>query len=95
MRLVKCYFLLFTVSLIASQTCASQTAPVQKEQIALWDAVIAGDVTKAIGSIKAGADVNGLDTREKVAGPNGRRALIPADTLGTELGDDLGSRRRA
>ena len=25
--------------------------------------------------IKAGADVNGLDTREKVAGPNGRRAL--------------------
>jgi ankyrin repeat protein len=26
-------------------------------------------------SIKAGADVNALDTREKVAGPNGRRAL--------------------
>ena len=75
MRLVKCHFLLFTLSLIASQTCASQTAPIQKEQIALWDAVIAGDVTKAIASIKAGADVNGLDTSEKVAGPNGRRAL--------------------
>jgi ankyrin repeat protein len=41
----------------------------------LWDAVIAGDVTKAMVSIKAGADVNALDTREKVAGPNGRRAL--------------------
>jgi ankyrin repeat protein len=74
-RLIKWYFLLFTVSLTVSQTCASQTAPVQQEQIALWDAVIAGDVTKAIASIKVGADVNGLDTREKVAGPNGRRAL--------------------
>jgi ankyrin repeat protein len=74
-RFVKCYFLLFTVSLIASQTCASQTAPVQREQIALWEAVIAGDVTKTIASIKAGADVNGLDTRENIAGPNGRRPL--------------------
>ena len=68
MRLVKCYFLLFIVSLIASQTCASQTGPVQKEQIALWDAVIAGDVTKAIASIKAGADVNGLIPAKKWPG---------------------------
>ncbi len=38
----------------------------------LWDAVIAGNVTDAIISIKAGADVNGLDTRRE---PNGRRPL--------------------
>ena len=42
------------------------------QQIALWDAVIAGNVTEAIIAIKAGADVNGLDTR---ANPNGRRPL--------------------
>ena len=76
MRLIKCCFLLFTASLTVSQTCASQTTPtIQQEQIALWDAVIAGDVTKALASIKAGADVNGLDTRENMAGPNGRRPL--------------------
>jgi hypothetical protein len=45
---------------------------VPQQQIALWDAVIAGNVTEAILSIKAGADVNGLDTR---ANPNGRRPL--------------------
>jgi len=43
-----------------------------QQQIALWDAVIAGNVTDAIISIKAGADVNALDTR---ANPNGRRPL--------------------
>ena len=76
MHLVKFYIFLFTVSLVVFQTSASQTAPIiPQEQIALWDAVIAGDVTKAMVSIKAGADVNALDTREKVAGPNGRRAL--------------------
>ena len=32
-------------------------------------------VTTANASIKAGADVNGLDTRANVAGPNGRRPL--------------------
>jgi hypothetical protein len=45
---------------------------IPQRQIALWDAVIAGNVTEAIISIKAGADVNGLDTR---ANPNGRRPL--------------------
>jgi ankyrin repeat protein len=45
---------------------------VPQQQIALWDAVIAGNVTGAIIAIKAGADVNGLDTR---AYPNGRRPL--------------------
>jgi class 3 adenylate cyclase len=46
-----------------------------QQQIALWDAVIAGNVTEAIVSIRGGADVNGLDTRANVAGPNGRRPL--------------------
>jgi hypothetical protein len=48
---------------------------ISQQQIALWDAVIAGNVTEAIVSIKAGADVNGLDTRANIAGPNGRRPL--------------------
>jgi ankyrin repeat protein len=75
-RLMRCCFLLFIASVTVFQPCASQTTPIiQKEQIALWDAVIAGDITKAIASIQAGADVNGLDTRENVAGPNGRRPL--------------------
>src|SRR6266446_2515048 len=43
-----------------------------QQQIALWDAVIAGNVTAAIVSIRAGADVNGLDIR---GNPNGRRPL--------------------
>jgi class 3 adenylate cyclase/ankyrin repeat protein len=47
------------------------------QQIALWDAVISGNVTEAIASIKAGADVNGLDTRNNV---NGRRPLNYAAT---------------
>jgi ankyrin repeat protein len=46
-----------------------------QQQISLWDAAITGDVSRAIASIKAGADINGLDTREKVAGPTGRRPL--------------------
>jgi uncharacterized protein len=49
--------------------------PIPPQQIVLWDAVIAGNVTEAIVAIRAGADVNGLDTRENVAGPNGRRPL--------------------
>jgi class 3 adenylate cyclase len=55
---------------------SSQSPPavpaISHQRIALWDAVIAGNVTEAIISIKAGADVNGLDTR---ANPNGRRPL--------------------
>jgi ankyrin repeat protein len=74
MRHVKFYPVLFTISLIVSQTVASQTV-ISQQQIALWDAVIAGDVTKAMVLVKAGADVNGLDTRANVAGPNGRRPL--------------------
>jgi hypothetical protein len=75
-RLVKFYSVLFVISLVVSQTVASQTAPViPQQQIALWDAVIAGDITKATGSLRAGADVNGLDIRANVAGPNGRRPL--------------------
>jgi ankyrin repeat protein len=45
-----------------------------QQQIALWDAVIAGNVTETIVAIRAGTDVNGLDTRAE-AGPNGRRPL--------------------
>jgi class 3 adenylate cyclase len=48
---------------------------ISQQQIALWDAVIAGNVTEAVISIRAGADVNGLDNRANVAGPNGRRPL--------------------
>jgi class 3 adenylate cyclase len=57
----------------ASQPMAASVIP--QQQIALWDAVIAGNVTEAIVSIRFGADVNGLDTRANVAGPNGRRPL--------------------
>jgi hypothetical protein len=76
MRLVKFYTFLFMVALTAPRPSASQTAPnIPQEQIALWDAVIAGNVAKAVDAIKAGADVNGLDTRKNRAGPNGRRPL--------------------
>jgi ankyrin repeat protein len=76
MRIAKFYSLLFLVSLIVSATGASQTAPViTQQQIALWDAVIAGNVANARDAINAGADVNGLDTRKNRAGPNGRRPL--------------------
>jgi class 3 adenylate cyclase len=44
-------------------------------QVALWDAVIEGDVEGVQAAIKAGADVNGLDIRLHTAGPNGRRPL--------------------
>jgi class 3 adenylate cyclase len=56
-------------------TPLSAVPVIPQQQIALWDAVIAGNVTEAIVSIKAGADVNALDTRANVAGPNGRRSL--------------------
>ena len=69
-------FLLFTISTMVSHTSMSQTAPSNPDQqVVLWDAVIAGNVPSAMASIKAGADVNGLDTRPSVAGPNGRRPL--------------------
>jgi class 3 adenylate cyclase len=45
-----------------------------KEQIALWDAVIEGNVAQAVLAVKAGADVNGLDTRP-VAESDGMRPL--------------------
>jgi len=85
------------MSLVVFQTWPSQTAPIiPQEQIALWDVVMAGDVTKAMVSIKAGADVNALDTREKVAGPNGRRALdyvaLRNDTAMIEALLDAGGR---
>ena len=76
MHLARFYPVLFTISLMVSQATASQTVPViPQRQIDLWDAAIAGDVTKAIRSTQVGADVNGLDTRANVAGPNGRRPL--------------------
>ena len=48
---------------------------IPRVQFALWDAVMAGDVDGVLGAIKAGADVNGLDVRVQLAGPNGRRPL--------------------
>jgi hypothetical protein len=54
----------------ALQPAAEPVIP--QQQIALWDAVIAGNVTEAIVSIKTGADVNGLDARRE---SNGRRPL--------------------
>ena len=58
----------------SAATPLSAVPVIPQQQIALWDAVIAGNVTEAIVSIKAGADVNGLDIRA-VAGPSGRRPL--------------------
>lgn len=76
MRLVKFYTFLLMAVLIAPRTSASQTAPaITQQQIALWDGAITGNISKAIDSINAGADVNGLDTRANQAGPNGRRPL--------------------
>ena len=76
MHLFRFFALLFTFSLMASETSMAQIAPATpNQQIVLWDAVIADDVTTAIAAIKAGADVNGLDTRANIAGPNGRRPL--------------------
>ncbi len=55
MSRVTFYILLFMVSLSTPPISAAQTAPtVPQEQIALWDAVIAGDVAKA----DAGATIN-------------------------------------
>src|SRR5262249_40228389 len=53
----------------------STASAYSQQQIALWDAVTEGNVPEAIVSIRAGTDVNGLDTRANVAGPNGRRPL--------------------
>jgi class 3 adenylate cyclase len=69
------------VSLAAENVGPTPSAPPKaspvtpQQQIALWDAVIAGNVAEAIVSIRAGADVNALDNRANIAGPNGRRAL--------------------
>jgi DNA-binding winged helix-turn-helix (wHTH) protein len=41
-------------------------------QSAFWDAVIEGNVTQAIVSIRAGADINGLDTLNRAGFPGGR-----------------------
>jgi hypothetical protein len=59
----------------ASALRSVAVAIIPKEQLALWDAVIAGNVTEAVVSIRAGADVNALDTRANVAGANGRGPL--------------------
>jgi len=76
MRFFKFFALLFIISLMASETSMAETAPATpNQQIVLWDAVIAGNITTAMAAIKAGADVNGLDTRANIAGPNGRRPL--------------------
>jgi hypothetical protein len=76
MRLFKVFALFFTISLMGSQTSLSQTIPlIPHQQVDLWNAVIAGNVTAATASITERADVNGLDTRANVAGPNGRRPL--------------------
>jgi hypothetical protein len=58
-----------------STPSARQSAPVpliSSGRSAFWDAVIAGNVTQVIVSIRAGADINGLDTRSNL---NGRRPL--------------------
>jgi ankyrin repeat protein len=75
MRLFRFFVIFLTISLMVSETSMSQTTSVPDQQLVLSDAVIAGDVPTAMASIKAGADVNGLDTRANVAGPNGRRPL--------------------
>ena len=57
----------------ATEAIGSAAVPViPQKQIALWDAVIAGNVTEANVAIKTGADVNGMDFRTN---PNGRRPL--------------------
>ena len=61
-----------STSLTASALQPAAAAVNSQQQIALWDAVIAGNVAEAILSIRAGADVNGLDTR---GNPKGRRPL--------------------
>lgn len=54
---------------------AEQYEAVTAQQLALYDAVIRGDVPGALAAIEDGADVNGLDLRQNVAGGNGRRPL--------------------
>jgi hypothetical protein len=93
MRLVKFYPVLFII-FVVSQTVASQTV-IPKQQIALWDAVIAGDVTKAMILVKAGADVNGLDTRANVAGPNGRRPLNSSHPMTSASKIEIGCTKRS
>ena len=61
--------------MLPEMTAAQPATANTNEQIILWDAVIVGNVPIATAAIKAGADVNGLDIRANVAGPNGRRPL--------------------
>jgi uncharacterized protein len=73
---VRICILLFTVLLVTCEPAGAQTPPVMPDQqIILFDAVIAGDTAAAIDAIKTGANVNALDTRPNIAGPNGRRSL--------------------
>jgi class 3 adenylate cyclase len=58
-----------------SQRPPSPPRAVSPVQLALWDAVIAGDIEAVLAAITAGADVNLLDIRVNTAGPNGRRPL--------------------
>jgi ankyrin repeat protein len=70
-----CSFLLAWVILSPSFPGFAQSVDVSSAQIALWDAVLAGDVPKVMDLVRAGADVNRLDIRTSVAGSNGRRPL--------------------
>lgn len=47
----------------------------QRPHLQLWDAVISNNLEALRTALKQGADVNALDTRLRVAGGNGRRAL--------------------
>src|SRR5215467_695730 len=70
-----CSLLLAWVVMSPCPAGFAQSVDVSSAQMALWDAVLAGDVTKVMDLVRAGADVNRLDIRVYVAGPNGRRPL--------------------
>jgi ankyrin repeat protein len=74
---MRLYYALFLAWVVMSPCPigVAQSVDVSSAQIALWDAVLAGDVTKVMDLVRAGADVNRLDIRMGVAGPNGRRPL--------------------
>src|SRR4030095_1120951 len=66
-----CSLLLAWVILSPSFPGFAQSVDVSSAQIALWDAVLAGDVPKVMDLVRAGADVNRLDLRTSVAGAKG------------------------
>ena len=70
-----CSLLLAWVVMSLCPTGFAQSVDIPSEQMALWDAVLTGDVTRVMDLVRAGADVNRLDIRASVAGPNGRRPL--------------------